>query len=120
MKPKKRGEWRVWLITLIMTLAFGLYETLKTLLFPHMTVITSSALSAGVVGVLTLVTARYILRRYQRLSAATERMNHLLQAVLGAMREGVLILNPDGTVAMHNPALLEIFKWPERAPRRGA
>ncbi|MBI1747434.1 MAG: GHKL domain-containing protein [Acidobacteria bacterium] len=102
---------RVSLIALMMTGAFGVYETVKTLLFPRMTVITSHVLTTLVVGALTFVTMRYMLLRYQQLTAATERTNQLLQAVLVAMREGVLILNPDGTVALYNPTLKEIFKW---------
>ena len=112
----RRMGLRVWVVTLMMTAAFGLYEVLKRWWFPDMAVAVSHALSTGVMCVLTLVAARYVVRRYQTLVAATERTNHLLQAVLGAMREGVLIVNPDRTVEMYNPALAGIFHLSDPAP----
>jgi len=113
----RRMGLRVWLITLMMTIAFGFYEAIKTALFPRMTVIESYIVTIAVVSVLTFITARYILLKYQRLSAATERTNSLLQAVLEAMREGVLVVDSDGMVSMSNPALAEIFKLPEDRSR---
>lgn len=107
---------QVWLGTIVLIAALALYEVIRGFVDPRPSVLGAIIMSTAVVGILTWVIARFTLLRYQRLMAATERTNRLLQAVLGAMREGVLILNPDGTIAMHNPAMEEIFRWSQQPP----
>ena len=89
---------RVWPVTLAAFVLFVAYETIKTLMFPRMSVVVSHVVTVVVVALLTFVVSRYALSRYgaalaeiERQTQMSEATNRLLTGVLATMREGVLI-----------------------------
>jgi two-component system phosphate regulon sensor histidine kinase PhoR len=110
---------RVWLVTLAALLIFVIYEIIKTVLFPHISVISSHVITVIVVAVMTFFVSRYALARYsqalaetQRQTAITEETNRLLAGVLATMREAVVIVNSQMRVALYNDAAAPMFKLP--------
>jgi two-component system, OmpR family, phosphate regulon sensor histidine kinase PhoR len=114
---------RVWFVTIAALLIFVIYETIKTLLFPNLSVIASHVITIIVVAIMTFYVSRYAFRRYSaalnelnRQTEMTEETNHLLSAVLATMREGVLIVNSDMTIVLFNDAARRVLKLP--SPRK--
>lgn len=110
-------ERRVWLATFAALSGFVIYETVKTLLFPGLSIISSHVITVIVVAVLTFLVSRYALGRYsqaltevRRQTAITEETNRLLAGVLATMREGVVIVNSQRRIALYNDAAARIFK----------
>lgn len=110
---------RVWLVTAAALVIFIVYETIKTLLFPDMSVIISHVITVTVVGVMSFFVSRYALGRYSaalteigRQKELTEDTNRLLSAVLATMREGVVIVNSEMHVLLYNDAAAHIVKLP--------
>jgi two-component system phosphate regulon sensor histidine kinase PhoR len=110
---------RVWLVTFSALVIFVLYEIIKTILFPHISVINSHVITVIVVSVMTFFVSRYALGRYsravaeiQRQTAITEETNRLLGGVLATMREAVVIVDSQMRVALYNDAAARIFKLP--------
>ena len=110
---------RVWLVTLAALLIFVIYETVKTVLFPHISVITSHVITVIVVAVMTFFVSRYAFNRYsnalaetQRQTAITEETNRLLAGVLATMREAVVIVDSQMRVALYNDAAASMFRLP--------
>ena len=110
---------RVWLVTIAALLIFVVYETIKTVLFPHMSVISSHVITVIIVAVMTFFVSRYAFRRYsqvlsetQRQTAITQETNRLLAGVLATMREAVVIVDPEMQVALYNDAAAAMFKLP--------
>src|SRR5262249_26230923 len=113
---------RVWVVTSGAVALFALYETIKTLLFPHMSVIISHIITVNVVGILTFFVSRYALHRYNLALAKieeqqelTEETNRLLGGVLATMREGGLIVNRQMEILLYNDAATQIVKLPAQA-----
>ncbi|HXG63779.1 MAG TPA: ATP-binding protein [Blastocatellia bacterium] len=120
---------RVRLATIAAVAIFAIYETIKTLLFPNQSLISSHIITVIVAGVLTYFVARYALARHgaalaeiERQTEMTEETNRLLSAVLATMREGVLIVNSRLDIVLYNEAATRIVKLPanvvskEKAP----
>ena len=112
-------ERRVWPTTFAALLIFVVYETIKTLLFPHMSVISSHVITVIVASVLTFFVSRFALHRYsqalseiERQTEISEENNRLLSAVLATMREGVVIVDSDTRIVLYNNAAAAIFKLP--------
>ncbi|HXG92071.1 MAG TPA: ATP-binding protein [Blastocatellia bacterium] len=112
---------RVWIATFAALGVFALYETIKTVAFPQISLVASHIITVIVVSVLTFFVSRYALARYgealreiKRQAALTEETNRLLSAVLAAMREGVLIVNADMRVVLYNNAAARIVRLPEK------
>lgn len=110
---------RVWFVTFASLTIFVVYEIVKTVLFPHISVITSHAITVVVAAVMTFFVSRYALGRYggalaeiQRQTAITEETNRLLGGVLATMREAVIIVDSQMRVALYNQAAARIFKLP--------
>jgi two-component system phosphate regulon sensor histidine kinase PhoR len=110
---------RVWLVTLGAVMLFAVYETVKTLLFPGMSVIVSHIITTIVVGILSFFVSRYALKRYnlalanlQQQTEMTEETNRLLSGVLATMQEGVIIVNAQQNVVLYNDAATRIVKLP--------
>jgi two-component system phosphate regulon sensor histidine kinase PhoR len=110
---------RVWLVTGAALLIFVVYETVKTLLFPDMSVIISHVITVAVAGVMSFFVSRYALARYGaalaeigRQTAMTEETSRLLSAVLATMGEGVVIVNSEMRVVLYNDAAARIVKLP--------
>ena len=113
-------ERRVWLVTLAALLLFAIYETVKTVLFPSLSIINSHIITVIVVVVMTFLVSRYALGRYsqalgevQRQTAITEETNRLMAGVLATMREAVVIVNSQLGIALYNEAAARIFKLRE-------
>ena len=113
-------ERRVWLVTLAALLLFAIYETIKTVLFPSLSIVSSHIITVVVVVVMTFLVSRYALGRYsqalrevQRQTAITEETNRLMAGVLATMREGVVIVNSQFGIALYNEAAARIFKLRE-------
>lgn len=120
-------ERRVWLVTLAALLVFVIYETVKTVLFPGLSIINSHIITVIVVVAMTFFVSRYALRRYsqalaevQRQTAITEETNRLMAGVLATMQEGVVIVNSNLGIALYNEAAARIFKLPEGGARNAA
>ena len=79
MTPQRR---QVIIATTGVTLFFAFYETVKTVLFPGMDVITSHIVTTIVVGLLTLVTASFIVQRLATLLSEREQSNQRLREAL--------------------------------------
>ncbi|MEK6304416.1 MAG: ATP-binding protein [Acidobacteriota bacterium] len=116
-------ERRVWLMTLAALLTFVVYETIKTLLFPHLSVVSSHVITVIVVSVLTFFVSRFALSRYsqalseiERQTEISEENNRLLSAVLATMREGVVIVDSDTRIVLYNNTAAAIFKLPAGPP----
>lgn len=110
---------RVWLVTFAALLIFVIYEIIKTVLFPHISVISSHVITVIVVAVMTFFVSRYAFSRYsqalaetQRQTAITEETNRLLAGVLATMREAVVIVDSQMRVALYNDAAAPMFKLP--------
>ncbi len=100
--------------------SFALYELVKTLLYPGMSVVASHIITVFVVGTITFFVSRYALTRYsaalkeiERQTEMTEETNRLLSAVLATMREGVVIVNSQMHVVLYNNAAARIVKLPD-------
>lgn len=115
-------ERRVWLATFAALSLFVVYETIKTLLFPHLSLVSSHIITVIVASVLTFFVSRYALSRYsgalseiKRQTEMSEETNRLLSAVLATMREGVVIVNSDTRIVLYNAAAAAIFRLPASA-----
>jgi len=113
----KNLERRVWTVTLGALLIFVAYEIIKTVLFPHISIINSHVITVIVVAVMTFFVSRYALNRYsqalaetQRQTAITEETNRLLSGVLATMHEAVIIVDSQMRVALYNEAAARVFK----------
>lgn len=111
---------RVWLATGAAVALFAIYETLKSLLFPGMSITVSHVVTVIVVGILSYFVSQYALNRYvallsekDRESAKTEEINRLLSGVLATMHEAVLIVNTDMRIVLHNRAARKLVKLPD-------
>jgi two-component system phosphate regulon sensor histidine kinase PhoR len=116
---------RVWMATFAGLFVFLVYETVKTLLFPGMSVIVSHVITVIVATILTFFVSRYGLMRHgaalveiERQTRMTEETNRLLSAVLATMREGVLIVNSQMRVVLYNQAASRVVKLAgQQSPR---
>lgn len=107
------------MVTIAALVIFLVYETIKTLLFPNMSVIISHVITVIVVSVMTFYISRYAFERYSaalaeinRQTEMTEETNRLLSGVLATMREGVLIVNSDMRIVLYNDAASRVMKLP--------
>jgi two-component system phosphate regulon sensor histidine kinase PhoR len=110
---------RVWIVTFGALLTFVVYEVIKTVLFPHISIINSHIITVVVVAVITFFVSRYALDRYgralaevQRQTTITEETNRLLAGVLATMREAVVIVDSQMRIALYNEAASRVFKLP--------
>ncbi|MFL6275219.1 MAG: sensor histidine kinase [Blastocatellia bacterium] len=111
---------RIWLATLAAFGLFVVYETMKTLMFPRMSVVVSHVITVVMVAALTYVVSRYALSRYgaalaeiERQTRMSEETNHLLAGVLATMREGVLIVDRELRIVLYNDAATRVIKLPD-------
>lgn len=109
--------------TIAMVAFFALYETVKTVLFPAMGVVTSHIISIIVVGVITVVIAFYVYRQQSQLLAEREQSNQrlretlgksehdetLLRSILASVAEGLVITNRNSEVILLNDAARNLF-----------
>lgn len=114
---------KIILATIVMTAFFALYETVKTLLFPHMNVVTSHFVSTVIVGLITGVIAYYVLRQQTNLLSEREQSNqklretlikserdeNLLRSILSSVAEGLVITGRNSEVLLINDAARNLF-----------
>jgi len=112
-------ERRVWVATFAAVLLFAVFEVLKTILFPNISLTNSHIMTVIVAGVTTFFVSRYALSRYgealklvERQTVMTEETNRLLSAVLATMREGVLIVDSQMRILLYNDAAARIMRLP--------
>jgi two-component system phosphate regulon sensor histidine kinase PhoR len=105
--------------TFAAVLFFAVFEVLKTILFPHISLTNSHIMTVIVAGVTTFFVSRYALSRYgealklvERQTEMTEETNRLLSAVLATMREGVLIVDSQMRILLYNDAAARIMRLP--------
>ncbi len=110
--------------TIAMVAFFALYETVKTVLFPAMGVVTSHIISIIVVGVITVVIAFYVYRQQSQLLAEREQSNRrlretlgkserdetLLRSILASVAEGLVITGRNSDVLLINDAARRLFE----------
>src|SRR5262249_21970585 len=124
---------KIWPVTAATVAAFALYETIKTLLFPRLSIIGSHVITVSVVGVLAFFLSRYALGRHgavlgslQRQTKFIQESYQLLSAVLASLREGVLMVDSQTNLVLYNDAAIEILALralepaPSRSPLQGA
>ncbi len=97
---------------------FGIYETVKTLLYPHMSVITSHIISTVMVGIISAFIARYVFKTQTSLLAEREQSNIklrealskagrdevLLRSIVASVAEGLVITDHDSNLLLINDA----------------
>ena len=120
---------KIWPVTAATVVAFAVYETVKTLLFPRLSIIESHVITVSVVGVLAFFLSRYALRRHgavlgrlQRQTKFIQESYQLLSAVLASLREGVLMVDSQTNLVLYNDAAVEILalRALEPAPSRSS
>jgi len=114
---------KIILATIAMVVFFALYETVKTVLFPTMNVVTSHLVSTVIVGIITSVIAYYVFRQQshlltereqgnQRMREAlgkSERDENLLRSILTSVAEGLVITGRNSEVLLINDAARSLF-----------
>ena len=107
-------------MTLAAVVVFAIFEIVKTILFPQISLISSHIMTVIVAGILAFYVSRYAFSRYsaalketERQTIMTEETNRLLSAVLATMREGVLIVNSQMRIVVYNGAAARIVRLPE-------
>ncbi|HZS09830.1 MAG TPA: ATP-binding protein [Blastocatellia bacterium] len=122
---------QVILATMVMVVAFALYEWAKTFFFPGMSLTTSHVVSTMVAGAITAVTARHVIRRQAKLLSeqrsgnerlrealgSAERGSKLLQSVLASVDEGLVIIDREERVLLINDAARRLLGIGHRAAR---
>lgn len=116
----------------IMVGVFAFYETIKTVLFPEMNVITSHVITTIVAGMITLLTARYVIREHHQLLRerelansrlrealmAAERSGNLLSSILASVAEGLVIIDSDSEVLLVNDSARALLGIGDREIKR--
>jgi len=119
------------LATAAMVALFAGFEAAKTLLFPRMGIIASHVVSTIIVGLITVVTARYVIRqqahllrerergneRLREALAAEERSSNLLRSIVASIDEGLVITDRDFRVLLANDAARGLLGFGEARGR---
>src|SRR5215813_6308353 len=114
---------KISLVTIAVVTFFAAYETVKTLVFPHMGIGASHVISTIVVGVTSIFVARYVFRQQVSLLNEQEQINRRLQEALGkseldenllrsivaSVAEGLVITGRDSNVLIINDAARELL-----------
>lgn len=114
---------KIILATIVMVGFFAIYETVKTLLFPAMNVVTSHVVSTIIVGMISSVIAYYVVRQQTHLLNEREQNNqrlrealakseldeYLLRSILTSVAEGLVITGRNSEVLLINDAARSLF-----------
>src|SRR5262245_38130837 len=105
---------KIWPVTAGTVVAFAIYETLKTLLFPRLSMVGSHTITVLVVGLLAFFLSRYALGRHgvvlaklQHQTRSIEESYQLLSSVLASLREGVLMVDSETNIVLCNDAAID-------------
>jgi two-component system phosphate regulon sensor histidine kinase PhoR len=107
---------------------FGLFEIVKTALFPHLSSTISHISSTVAIAIMSAVTARYVLRQHASLSrerersferlrealAAAERSANLLRAIVASIDQGLVITDQHSRVLLVNDAARRLLGIADR------
>ena len=119
---------KITLATIAVVTFFAAYETVKTVVFPQMGVVTSHIISTVLVGVTTVFIARYVFSQQVSLLTEHEQTNQRLQDALGkseldenllrsivaSVAEGLVITGRDSNVLIINDAARELLNTGQR------
>jgi len=119
---------KITLATIATVTFFAAYETAKTVVFPAMGVVTSHLISTIVVGVTTVIIARYVFnqqvsllneqeqtnRRLQDALGKSELDEKLLRSIVASVAEGLVITGRDSNVLIINDAARELLNTGQR------
>jgi two-component system, OmpR family, phosphate regulon sensor histidine kinase PhoR len=114
---------KITLATIAVVTFFAVYETVKTMAFPHMGVVASHVISTVLVGVTTGLIARYVFRqhlsllveqeqtnrRLQNALVKSERDENLLRSIVASVAEGLVITDRESNVLIINDAARELL-----------
>ena len=114
---------KITLATIAAVTFFAAYETVKTVIFPQMGVVTSHVISTILVGVTTVFIARYVFsqqlsllgekeqtnRRLQNALVKSERDENLLRSIVASVAEGLVITDRESNVLIINDAARELL-----------
>jgi two-component system phosphate regulon sensor histidine kinase PhoR len=114
---------KITLATMAVVTFFAAYEAVKTVIFPHMGVLTSHIISTVLVGVTTGLIARYVFRqhlslldeqeqtnrRLQNALVKSERDENLLRSIVASVAEGLVITDRESNVLIINDAARELL-----------
>ncbi len=120
------------LATTVLVAFFGFYETVKTLIYPEMSVVTSHIISVILVGVITVLIARYVVRQQMHLLREREESNqklrealtkagrdeNLLRSIVASIAEGLVIIDRESKVLIMNDAARSLLNLGERPATR--
>lgn len=118
--------------TLAVVLSFAVYETVKTVLFPAMSVVTSHVITTIVVGLITVFLAGYVAllqssllrsrdensRRLREALAKSERDENLLRSIVASVAEGLVISDRESNLLLVNDAARQLFSLGARDAER--
>lgn len=114
---------KITLATIAVVTFFAAYETVKTVIFPQMGVVTSHVISTILVGVTTVFIARYVFRQQRSLLNEQEQINrrlhealgkaeldeNLLRSIVASVAEGLVITDRESNVLIINDAARELL-----------
>jgi two-component system phosphate regulon sensor histidine kinase PhoR len=118
--------------TIVTVAIFAIYEVVKSLIHPSMSAMTSHIISTVVVGIITVFTARYVIRQQTHLNqeleqsnqrlrdalARAERDENLLRSIVSSVAEGLVIVDNESNVLMINDAARTFLNIGERPATR--
>lgn len=111
---------------------FGIYETVKTLLYPRMSGVTSHLISTVLVGIISALIARYVFKTQAGLLAEREQSNLrlrealgragrddvLLRSIVASVAEGLVITDRESNLLLINDAAKGLFNLSSRTVTR--
>ena len=123
---------QILLVTAVAIAIFGAYEIAKTWLFPSMESTTSHVISTCIVGLLTLIAARYVIfyqadllkarergnERLRETLAQAERSENLLRSIVESVAEGLIITDGESELLLVNDAARQLLNLGERSLTR--
>jgi two-component system phosphate regulon sensor histidine kinase PhoR len=123
---------KIILATTAMVAFFAIYETIKTLFHPSMSVVTSHIISTVVVGIITVLTARYVIRQQTNILRELEQSNlrlcgalaragrdeNLLRSIVSSVAEGLVITDRESNILIINDAAIALLNIGHRPATR--
>ncbi len=127
-----REKRQIILATITMVVLFASYETVKWLLFPTLSLLASHLITTLVVGLISFLTARYIIKQQARQLREREASNEqlrqsldtarhhsqLLRSIVASIDEGLVITDRHFRVLLVNDAARRLFSLNRQAISR--
>lgn len=123
---------KIIIITFAMIAFFAIYEIAKTVLHPEMSVFTSHVISTLLVGLITVLTANYVMRRQTKILIEREQTNlrlrdalsragrdeNLLRSIVSSVAEGLVITDRESYILLINDAARTLLNVGQRPSTR--